>query len=156
MFGIRTRLVVAVAAAGLVLSGCTSTSTNTSGAAAPKDGTSTSISPKKAVPASKAPQGFGTKAASGDVKLSAIRIDGKLGTPSAAVTITNHSSKLSNYVVDVSITSADGKTQLDAAMVSAERLAPGQTTKKAASFKTTQKLPKGAKLTVVGIVRLAA
>jgi 5-hydroxyisourate hydrolase-like protein (transthyretin family) len=95
-------------------------------------------------------------AAKGDVKLGAIRVDAKLGTPSAEVTITNHSSKTSNYIVDLSITSTDGKTQIDAAMVSAQGLAPGQTTTRSAHFKTTQKLPAGATLTIVGVARLKA
>ena len=88
--------------------------------------------------------------------LGEIRADAELGTPSAEVTITNHSSELSNYIVDVNLMSADGKTRLDAAMVSAEALAPGQAIKLTARFMTTQKLPTGARLTVAGIARLVA
>jgi uncharacterized protein YceK len=182
MFGIRTRLAVSIAVAGLALSGCTSATTNAAATAGAKVGTPTAKAQKatpgslarqatpgslakkatpgslakKTTPASKASQESGSPAAVGDVKLGAIRVDAKLGTPSASVTITNHSSKLSNYIVDLSITLANGKTQLDTAMVSAPRVSPGQTVKRAAQFRTTQKLPTGAKLTIVGVARLVA
>jgi len=181
MFGNRKRLTIVVAVAGLALSGCSSTGTKASGAAGPKDATSASaskttpVSPKSGTPTNKqkatpvspkngtqkatpAPtsQGLASRTAAGDVELGPIRIDAKLGTPSAEVTITNHSSKRSNYVVDLSIVSAGGKTQLDAAMVSTQGLAPGKSTKIPAKFKTTQKLPTGATLTVVGVARLVA
>jgi len=99
-------------------------------------------------------QALGANNATGDVKLGAVKVDSKLGTPSAVVTITNHSSKRSNYIVDLSITSPDGKTAIDAAMVSAQGVDPGQTTTRAAHFKTTLRLPAGAKLTIVGVARL--
>lgn len=160
MFGIRTRFTVAIAVAALALSGCTSTSTSSGKSVATKSGiataTATTAKTQKSSPPPKASVAFGTKAAAGDVKLGVIHVDAKLGTPSAEVTIVNRSSKLSNYIIDLRITAADGKTQLDTAVVSAQRLSPGHTVKRSAHFTTKQKLPAGAKLTVIGIARLAA
>jgi hypothetical protein len=168
MFGIRTGLTVVLAAAALALSACSSTGTK-GGSVGAQNGTLTgtqkatgapSASPgvdskaAKTLPAPSAPAGVDSNAAWGDIKLGAIRIDAKHGTTSAEVTITNHSSKRSNYIVDLGIMSAGGKTRLDAAMVSAPGLAPGQTTMRTAHFMTIQKLATGATLTLVGVARL--
>jgi hypothetical protein len=168
MFGIRTRLAVVFAAAALALSACSSTGTK-GGSVGAQNGTQTSTqkatgapsasagvnsTAAKTRPAPSGPAGVDSKAAWGDIKLGAIRIDAKHGTPSAEVTITNHSSKRSNYIVDLSIMSAGGKTRLDAAMVSAQGLASGQTTTRTVHFMTTQKLATGATLTLVGVARL--
>ena len=168
MFGIRTRLAVVFTIAVVALSACSSTGTK-GGSVGTQNGTLTSTPKATAAPnaslganskaANTAPTpgaspGVDSKAAWGDVKLGAVRVDGKLGTPLADVTLTNHSSKASNYIVDLSIKSADGKTQFDAAMVSAQDLAPGQMTKKTAHFSIKQALPSGATLTLVGVARL--
>ena len=157
----RTGVVVAVAAAALALSGCTSESTD-GGSAAPSSGASptdtqgpsASTGQPSAVIQSPSP-GVDSKEAWGDVKLGAITLDAKSGSPTADVTITNNSSKRSNYIVDLSITSADGETTLDSTIVSAEGVDPGKSAKKAAQFGTTEKLPKNAKLAIVGVARLA-
>jgi hypothetical protein len=168
MFGIRTRLAVVFAAAALALSACSSTGTKDESVGAqnrtltstqkatgaPNASPGGNSKAAKTLPAPSAPAGVDSKAAWGDIKLGAIRIDAKLGTPSAEVTITNHSSKRSNYIIDLSIKSTDGKTQFDAAMVSAQDLAPGQTTTRTAHFSIKQQLPTGATLTLVGVARL--
>jgi hypothetical protein len=168
LVGIRTRLAVVFAAATVALSACSSTVTK-DGSVGAQNGTLTSTQkatgapsaspggnskPAKTLPAPSAPAGVDSKAVWGDIKLGAIRIDAKLGTPSAEVTITNHSSNRGNYIVDLSIMSAGGKARLDAAMVSAQGLASGQTTTRTAHFMTTQKLATGATLTLVGVARL--
>ena len=178
-----TRLVIAVAAAAIALAGCTSTSPKSgvasspngtpastangttssapSGTASTPKGTAsstkgTAVGKQTTMPAPIVSQVGTVKAAYADVKLGAISVDPKLGTPTAVITITNHSSTRSNYIVDLSITSANGKVQLDASMVAAPGLAPGHTAKRTAKFMTTKKLPAGAKLTIVGVARLAA
>ena len=160
MFGTRTRLVVAVAAAALALSACTSGSTNESASAASGSQTGTQEatppSTEDAAPTQSASPDFGTKEALEDVKLGAITVDAKKGTPSAEVTIKNNSSKRSNYIIDLSITTPDGKTQLDATVVSAEGVEPGKTANATAQFGTTQELPKDAKLNIVGVSRIEA
>lgn len=181
-----TRLVVAVAIAAVALAGCTSTTstselvtspngtpastangttssgtTSTSGAtvgSTPTAGSTRGVPTGKqtTVPTPIVSQVGTVKAAFADVKLGAISVDPKLNTPTAMITITNHSSTRSNYIVDLSIMSANGKVQLDASMVAAPGLAPGHTAKRKAKFMTTTKLPAGAKLTIVGVARLAS
>lgn len=158
MFDTRARLAVTIVATALALSSCSSTGTKTETTGV-QSGTPTATQTtvtQRVAPAQKASPGVDSKAAFGDVKLGAIRVDAKLGTPSANVTITNHSSKRSNYIVDLSITDGASKISVDAAMVSAPGLAPGQSVTRVAHFKTTQKLPTGASLKVVGIARLTA
>lgn len=48
--------------------------------------------------------------------------------PTAQLTVTNHSSKASNYSITVTFTSPDGATQLDSGNAFVQSLAPGQTT----------------------------
>ena len=158
MTSTRTRLVVAVATAALALSACTSETANDSAptVSGNQSGTQEASPPstQDAAPTQSAPPDVGTEEALEDVKLGAIRVDAKKGTPSAEVTIKNNSSKRSNYIVDLSLTTPDGKTQLDATVVSAEGVEPGKTAKKTAQFGTTQEIPEDAKLTVVGVSRI--
>src|SRR5450631_2623160 len=99
MFGFRARLVVMAAAGGLALTSCSSTGTSAGGGVSHTNGTTTSA--QKAAPAPSSTPGLAAKNATGDVKFGAIRVDAKLGKPSIQVTITNHSSKRSNYIVDM-------------------------------------------------------
>jgi hypothetical protein len=169
MLCIRMHVLVVVATTGFALAGCTSTGSEDAAVRTQKGPTQAStqesapIGPAKgALPRTQktglgpTSRSVGAKDASRDVKLSAIRVDAKLGTPWAEVTLTNNTTKRSNYIVDLRITAPGGGTELDAAMVSAPGLAPGRTIKRTAQFKTTQKLPKGAKLTIVGVARLVA
>jgi hypothetical protein len=48
------------------------------------------------------------------------------GWAAAAVTVTNNSSKTSNYIVTIIMESADGKTQIGTGLVAVNNLAPGQ------------------------------
>jgi hypothetical protein len=52
----------------------------------------------------------------------------ELEGPSATLTVVNHSSKQSNYIITVAFDSPDGKTQLDTGTATVENLNPGQTT----------------------------
>jgi hypothetical protein len=58
------------------------------------------------------------------------------GHMASTIRITNHSSKRSNYVVDVVFESADGSRQLAARTVSMNDLEPGQTTQQEAGTLT--------------------
>lgn len=70
-----------------------------------------------------------------DVKIAKCSSD-SLGQLMASLTITNHSSKASNYLVTLVFESSDGSTQLDSSFASASELQPGQnTTVEAISFK---------------------
>jgi hypothetical protein len=61
-----------------------------------------------------------------DVELGPCAKDAKSGLYSAKVTVTNHSSKLSNYIVEISILSPDKATKYDDMLVLVNGLAPEQ------------------------------
>ena len=82
--------------------------------------------------------GGSSNPAKDDARLSSCSTD-SLGQLSAKVTITNHSSKSSNYMVTVVFESSDGATQLDSSFAAANNLSPNQnTTVEAVSFKEPQ------------------
>jgi hypothetical protein len=66
-----------------------------------------------------------THAPEDDVDIASCTTD-SLGSPEAKIKITNHSSKPSNYIVEVAFESPDGSTQIDTSMVSVNNLQPGQ------------------------------
>jgi hypothetical protein len=71
--------------------------------------------------------GIGTASAIKDVVLgSAVTFDGA-GLAHLQVTVTNHSSKRSDYDITVAVVSADGKTQYDSDEEFVDSLDPGQT-----------------------------
>ena len=164
---LRTRphvAIMALAAGVLAISACTSDpegdSTGTQEASSATASTvapsSTEQQPSLAPAATTKPvsPASGTADAVGDVKLSALRVDTK-GKRSAEVAIKNNSPKSSNYIIDLELVSADGKTQLDTAMISAVGLAAGKTTKVKAEFTSSQKVPDGAKINIVGVSRIS-
>ncbi|HEX2905056.1 MAG TPA: hypothetical protein VHO01_16500 [Jatrophihabitans sp.] len=109
----------------------------------------------KAAPAPGVSKGLGSKDATGDIKI---------GQPDASngfdievpVTATNSSSKRSDYMVSLSLESADGKTQYDTASAFLQNVEPGQTAADKAIFIKQSKLPAGAKITVKEVQRLAS
>jgi hypothetical protein len=80
----------------------------------------------------------GSHPAEADVALTKCALaDNQFEGPEATVSVTNHSSKPSNYIVDVAFDSVDGKTQLDTGTALVNTLQPGQTaTDTAASLKS--------------------
>lgn len=60
-----------------------------------------------------------------DVRLSDCTIDPTLGWPSVTVTLTNHSSQTSNYIVQVEFTDRAG-TRLSSGMAAENNVQPGQ------------------------------
>ena len=100
--------------------------------------------------------GIGSQDASGDVKLGSYTTDaaqfGHVG-----VTITNHSSKRSDYMITVALESADGHTQYDTADVYAQNLEPGQTTSQDGIFvHAPSNPPATAKLVLKSVERTAS
>jgi hypothetical protein len=61
-----------------------------------------------------------------DVAITGCVADGDLGYLSAAVTVTNNSSKSSNYMVEIAFESKDGMKQLDTGLVMVNDLEAGQ------------------------------
>lgn len=72
--------------------------------------------------------GFGTKDASADVKVGKLGDADILSFRKAELAITNNSSKRSNYFIELSLESPDGKTQYDTANATAQNVEPGQST----------------------------
>lgn len=67
----------------------------------------------------------GGSGAAGDVSISSCGTD-SLGQLEAVLSVTNNSSKSSDYMIEVVFESADGSTQLDSSIAFVSNLAPGQ------------------------------
>lgn len=93
--------------------------------------TGTSITPVPGIS-----QGFGAHDASADVKFAPGRIDGpdEIGDYTANLIITNHSSQRSDYFVDLTLESVDGKIQFDTSVAAASSVEPGQVAHVSAVF----------------------
>lgn len=100
--------------------------------------------------------GIGSQNASGDVKLGSYTTDAaQFGH--TGVTITNHSSKRSDYMITVALESADGHTQYDTADVYVQNLEPGQTTSQDGIFANAPTNPPAtAKLVLKSVERTAS
>ncbi|MCB1041182.1 MAG: hypothetical protein KDA94_16855 [Acidimicrobiales bacterium] len=61
-----------------------------------------------------------------DVKVNTCGKDDTLGFAQANITVTNNSSKASNYMIEITFTSKDGKTQIGTGNSFIQNLAPGQ------------------------------
>lgn len=72
-------------------------------------------------------QGYGSKDASGDVTLGAAEPPDAIGAIYVPVTATNSSEKRSDYYIDVSAESADGKTAYSTSSTFINNVEPGQT-----------------------------
>jgi len=91
--------------------------------------------------------------ASNDVVIATCAAD-DLGDLKATLTVTNNSSKRSDYLISVAFESTDGKTQLDTTSALVSSLEPGQNTSTdAVSFK---KAPAGFTCRVTDINRFAS
>ena len=100
--------------------------------------------------------GIGSQDASGDVKLGGYTTDAaQFGH--VAVTITNHSSKRSDYLITVAVESANGHTQYDTADVYVQNLESGQTTSQDGIFvHAPSNPPATAKLVLKSVERTAS
>lgn len=104
-------------------------------------------------------KGIASKDASADVKIGRLKAKKILGQVSyyyAPVTVTNHSSKRSDYVITVALESADGKMQIDTADMLIQNLEPGQSKSDEGDFLTTDKVPAGAKLVLQEVERTSS
>ena len=99
-------------------------------------------------------RGLAAQDATGDVKLGPPQAPDVLGIRYETVTVVNHSSKRSDYVIDVAVQSADGKTQYDAGTALINNVDPGQTASDKVMF--TNHIPAGAKIVLKTVERTAA
>lgn len=125
----RTRAIILTAAAiaaAAALTACepvksTTTSTATDAKAVPAQTGSASA-------AAQAPAPAGGDDKLKDVEIAACNVDDTLHWPSADVTITNHTSKSSNYLVNVEFVDASG-TRIGEGVAATSNLAAGQAAK---------------------------
>lgn len=103
--------------AAFALTGCMS-----SGGAAGSGQRSTGAAPSSGVS-----QGVGAKNASADVTVGHWTYDSLMSVGEVGVTVTNHSSKRSDYDITIALESPDGSQQYDTAEVFITGLEPGQT-----------------------------
>ena len=99
-------------------------------------------------------RGLAAQDATGDVKLGPPQAPDVLGIRYETVTVVNHSSKRSDYVIDVAVQSADGKTQYDTGTALINNVDPGQTASDKVMF--TNHIPAGAKIVLKTVERTAA
>jgi hypothetical protein len=100
-------------------------------------------------------KGIGSADASADVSGAVLGQPDAIGFRTVMLTVTNNSSKRSNYMIDLSIESPDGTTQYDTSFASVNNLEPGQTTNVDA-LSTTRDIPVDAIVTIKTVSRLAS
>jgi hypothetical protein len=100
-------------------------------------------------------KGIGSADASADVSGATLGQPDAVGFRAVTLTVTNHSSKRSNYLIQMSIESVDGKTQYDTSMAVVNNLEAGQTTTPSA-FPITKTVPAGAVVKIQSVQRLAS
>ena len=89
-----------------------------------------------------------------DVTVAGCTTDPTLNTPKATLSVVNHSSKSSNYLITVAFDAPDG-SQFDTGNASVQTLAPGQTASTdATSLKENP--PSGITCKVTDVTRLAS
>jgi hypothetical protein len=101
-------------------------------------------------------QGLGAHDASGDVTLAAKPTKDDAGMVHMAVSFHNTSSKRSDYYVDLALQSADGKTQYDTTIATAENVEAGQNAHDDAVFLEGDNAPAGAVVVVKSVQRTAS
>jgi len=89
-----------------------------------------------------------------DVALAGCSVDPSTGWPSCQVTIVNRSSKTSNYLVTVSLLSADDKTKYGDMIATVDDLAPGQTSPQTAQGFVV--MPAGGHAVITDVQRYAS
>jgi ABC-type Na+ efflux pump permease subunit len=99
--------------------------------------------------------GIGSANASADVTNAVLGEPDAIGFRTVTMNVTNNSSKRSNYLIDLSIESADGTTQYDTTVALVNNLEPGQTTS-ADALSTTKDIPVGAIVTIKTVSRTAS
>jgi len=98
-------------------------------------------------------RGLGSQDASADATVGPLRTN-SYGGAEATVRVKNSSEKRSNYSIDLSAVSSDGKTQYATTMVFIQNVDPGQSAQDTATF--FQEVPRGSKVTIKTVERMSA
>jgi len=141
----KLKLAALTLAATIALAGCASTTTGTG---------STTKSKSTPTPKSTVSKGLAAHDATGDVKVGVPKKDPDTNWYSVPVTIVNHSSKRSDYMVDLALESANGATQYDTTTVIINALEAGQTATDSGQF--FKDAPAGAKVVLKSVERTAS
>lgn len=155
---------IPLAAALAACASSTGGSKTTTAATTAAPAATTTTTPAKATPthtsaSASVSHELGSKDATADVKLGKVVVDPTmLSLPTVPVIVTNHSSKRSNYLIQISLETADGKTQIDSTNVVVDNLEPGQVSHQTGQFfrAVGKTLPAGAKAVLTSVDRLAA
>jgi hypothetical protein len=99
-------------------------------------------------------QGVASRDATRDVKLGPVQAPDVLGVRYEKITVVNHSSERSDYMIDVAVQSPDGKTQYDTGSAYITNVDPGQTAIDKVMF--TKDIPAGAKAVLKTVERTAS
>ena len=99
-------------------------------------------------------QGIGAQDATRDVTLGPVQAPDSIGVRYEKVTVVNHSSKRSDYMIDVAVQSTDGKTQYATGTALINNVDPGQTASDQVMF--TSHIPAGAKAVLKTVERTAS
>lgn len=102
----------------------------------------------------KSVQAGGSHPATADVEISGCAADTSTGWYKASLTVTNHTSKQSNYLITVAFESPDGETQYDTAPAAVQNLQPGQSAQTDAT--SAKDATAGFTCKVAEVTRLAA
>jgi hypothetical protein len=125
-------IIVVIVAVTVAVSSAQSSNNATPGATTPSAGVS---------------KGLGAHDASADVNVGALTWDSNLGAASVPVTVTNQSSKRSDYVITVGLETADGKVHLGSGNALVFNLEPGRSAPQTANFLgVSARPPAGAKV----------
>jgi hypothetical protein len=100
-------------------------------------------------------KGIGSADASADVKGATLGPVDTLGFRAVSLTVTNNSSKRSNYLIDLAVESPDGAIQYDTSIASVNNLEAGQTTT-IDSLPITKTVPADAVVKIKTVTRLAS
>jgi hypothetical protein len=106
-------------------------------------------------PSSSVSSGLGASDAAADVTSIQVGAPDALGLRSVTLAVTNHSSERSDYAIELSIESPDGKTQYDTSFATVRNLEAGQTSAPTA-FPITKKVPDDAVAKLKTVQRTAA
>lgn len=152
---VSTKIAIAVlaAAAAITVAGCSSSGGAAGTSQSSDTPTVVTTVPSVQTPSPKVSRGLGLKDASADVTLGKLKNDG-FGLGEVGVVVVNHSSKRSNYVIDVAIESADGKEQYGTGSALVTDLDPGQRTRTTATMTGLPKhVPAAAKIILKTVQR---
>jgi hypothetical protein len=154
----KKRVIIGAMALTLTLAGAACAAEADEGTKADaKAPTATEAPAKKETTTTEAPKvskGLGSKDATADVGKPVLDPPDIIGSVYVHVPVTNHSSKRSDYFIDITAESADGKTQIDTTTAFVQNVEPGQSADAKTLF--LNDIPAGTQVRITGVQRTAS